>query len=141
MGLCLRAATPSSPMLLTPTVRACQQPLYPYVCALQPRPLGAATTLFFPGTFLSSYANIGSAASELSASRESFAPEVSLKIDAIESGYAVPLIRLNLHVRCIDLSIRPRRSAHERGGLPNKPKAPSVNGSKSPLAHCFRGAR
>jgi len=44
-------------------------------------------------------------------------PEASLKIDAIESGYAVPLIRLNLHVWCIDLSIRPRRSAPRARGF------------------------
>jgi len=44
-------------------------------------------------------------------SRATSAPEASLKLDAIESGYAVPLTRLNLHVWCIDLSIRPRRSA------------------------------
>jgi len=30
---------------------------------------------------------------------------------------------------------------HEWGGLPSKPKAPRVNGSKNPLAHCFRRAR
>src|SRR3989338_1048566 len=48
---------------------------------------------------------------KISASRATSAPEASLKLDAIESGYAVPLIRLNLHVWCIDLSIRPRRSA------------------------------
>ncbi len=45
-----------------------------------------------------------------------FPPEASLKIDAIESGYAVPFIRLNLHVWCIDLSIHPRRSASESEG-------------------------
>src|SRR3990167_4792786 len=63
------------------------------------------------GTSLSSKANIGSEALELSASRATSAPEASLTLDAIESGYAVPLTRLNLHVWCIDLSIRPRRSA------------------------------
>ena len=54
---------------------------------------------------------IDSESLELSSSRATSAPEASLKLDAIESGYAVPLTRLNLHVWCIDLSIRPRRSA------------------------------
>src|SRR3989338_10082927 len=53
-------------------------------------------------------------------------PEASLKIDAIESGYAVPLIRLNLLVWCIDLSIRPRRSASEQGAWQSDPKATDV---------------
>ena len=64
-------------------------------------------------------------------------PEASLKIDAIDSRYAVPLIRLKLHVRCINLSIHLRRFTPKRGGLLSKPKASNVNGSKSPLAHCF----
>jgi len=53
-------------------------------------------------------ANIGS---------EGFPPEASLKLDAIESGYAVPFIRLNLHVWCIDLSIRLRRFRGSVRGL------------------------
>jgi len=68
-------------------------------------------------------------------------PEASLKIDAIDSRYAVPLIRLKLHVWCIDLSIHLRRLANERGGLLSKPKASNVNGSKKPLAYCFGRAR
>src|SRR3989304_9326442 len=53
----------------------------------------------------------------LSVSERRSPPKASLKIDAIESGYAVPLIRLNLHVWCIDLSIRPRRSAPRARGF------------------------
>src|SRR3989338_3954402 len=49
------------------------------------------------------------------ASRATFAPEASLKIDAIESGYAVPLVRLKLHVWCIDLSIRPGVPSRSEG--------------------------
>jgi hypothetical protein len=40
----LRAATPSSPRVLTFTVRTCKQPSYSYVCGPLPRPLGAHST-------------------------------------------------------------------------------------------------
>jgi len=49
----LRAATPSSPRLLTFTVKACRQLPYSYVCGPLPRPLRASSLFHFLGTSLS----------------------------------------------------------------------------------------
>jgi hypothetical protein len=77
-------------------------------------------------------ANIGS---------ETFPPEASLKFDAIQAGYAVPFIRLHLHVWCIDLSIRLRQSADGRGESPSEPIALSARSSlpSDPIASGARG--
>src|SRR3970040_674409 len=68
----------------------------------------------------------------LSASRATSAPEASFKLDAIESGYAVPLTRLNLHVWCIDLSIRPRRSAPRAREIAEQAQSIERERSKEP---------
>src|SRR3989338_4680758 len=69
---------------------------------------------------------------KISASRATSAPEASLKLDAIESGYAVPLTRLNLHVWCIDLSIRPRRSAPRAREVAERAQSIERERSKEP---------
>src|SRR3989304_194151 len=65
-------------------------------------------------------------------SRATSAPEASLKLDAIESGYAVPLTRLNLHVWGIDLSIRPRRSAPRAREVAERAQSIERERSKEP---------
>ena len=65
-------------------------------------------------------------------SRATSAPEASLKLDAIESGYAVPLTRLNLHVWCIDLSIRPWRSAPRAREVTERAQSIERERSKEP---------
>src|SRR3972149_2587150 len=60
------------------------------------------------------------------------AAEASLKLDAIESGYAVPLTRLHLHVWCIDLSIRPRRSAPRAREVAERAQSIERERSKEP---------
>ena len=49
----LRAASPSSPRVLTFTVGACRQPSYSYVCGSLPRPLGASGLFHSQGISLS----------------------------------------------------------------------------------------
>src|SRR3990170_162901 len=67
MNLCLEGHYPVHPRLPIPTVGACQQPPYSYVCALQPRPLGASSSLPLPGALPSLARKINSESLELSA--------------------------------------------------------------------------
>jgi hypothetical protein len=48
----MRAATPSSPRVITFAVRACRQPPYSYVCGPLPRPLRASSLFSSQGTSL-----------------------------------------------------------------------------------------